>query len=381
MFTRMSDVAGDVEAELREFDVDPDRGFLPSRDPLTEMPHEEFAFLDDLSEELPDLLESGELRPILEGLEARDVSGLSDRGKLRALAIYAFLAGAYVHALGEPARDRIPAGVAVPLHRLSRELDKPPILSYNSYVLQNWRRKDPDAQIEVGNLEVLFRFTHLRDEEWFILLHTEIEAEAAPALRKLREVQHAVAGGREESVRDGLEVIGDSLREMTATLERMPEECRREVFYKDFRPYIQKFHSVVYEGVAEYDGEPQDFAGETAAQSSTVPAFVAGLGLEHEQTGMTDHLTRMKRYMPKRHRGFIRLVERGDSVRRFVEENPGLADAYNRCLEGLWGFRDYHLHLATTYIHEKVDDPSGTGGTPFMKWLKQLRDETRQHKI
>ena len=44
-------------------------------------------------------------------------------------------------------------------------------------------------------------------------------------------------------------------------------------------------------------------------------------------------------------------------------------------------FRKKHLEFAVLYIQSKVTDPSGTGGTPFMQWLAQLRNETEAHKI
>ena len=36
---------------------------------------------------------------------------------------------------------------------------------------------------------------------------------------------------------------------------------------------------------------------------------------------------------------------------------------------------------AQEYVHRWVDDPRGTGGTPYMVWLRQLIDETRLHKL
>ncbi|HEV3006349.1 MAG TPA: hypothetical protein VGX78_17900, partial [Pirellulales bacterium] len=52
-------------------------------------------------------------------------------------------------------------------------------------------------------------------------------------------------------------------------------------------------------------------------------------------------------------------------------------EIYNDLLEALATFREVHLGWAYEYIHRRVEDPRGTGGTPFMRWLKQLIDETR----
>ena len=54
-------------------------------------------------------------------------------------------------------------------------------------------------------------------------------------------------------------------------------------------------------------------------------------------------------------------------------------DAYNDVLEAMATFREVHFGWADEYIHQRVADPRGTGGTPYMQWLQQLIDETRGH--
>ena len=58
--------------------------------------------------------------------------------------------------------------------------------------------------------------------------------------------------------------------------------------------------------------------------------------------------------------------------------DPALFDA---AMEAIAEFRGVHYGWAQQYITERVDDPRGTGGTPYMSWLKQLIDETLAHKI
>jgi indoleamine 2,3-dioxygenase len=50
-------------------------------------------------------------------------------------------------------------------------------------------------------------------------------------------------------------------------------------------------------------------------------------------------------------------------------------------LEQMATFRETHYKWAHEYINRWTDDPRGTGGTPYMSWLKQLIDETRGHKL
>lgn len=97
--------------------------------------------------------------------------------------------------------------------------------------------------------------------------------------------------------------------------------------------------------------------------------------------------------MPPQHRAFIEANEsaEGRSIRRF-SLGPGshhheLRDAYNACIRGLAFFRSKHLEYAHTYIHQQSQrtrgNPThiGTGGTPFMPYLKKHRDKTLDHEI
>ncbi|MBI2225026.1 MAG: hypothetical protein HYU44_08735, partial [Betaproteobacteria bacterium] len=61
--------------------------------------------------------------------------------------------------------------------------------------------------------------------------------------------------------------------------------------------------------------------------------------------------------------------------------NVAAADAFNGVLDAIATFRETHFGWARLYIQDKVDDPRGTGGTPYMQWLKQLIDETRAWRL
>jgi len=56
-------------------------------------------------------------------------------------------------------------------------------------------------------------------------------------------------------------------------------------------------------------------------------------------------------------------------------------DSFNAVLDAMAEFRSVHYGWADQYIHRRTDDPRGTGGTPYMRWLKQLIDDTLSFKI
>ncbi len=45
---------------------------------------------------------------------------------------------------------------------------------------------------------------------------------------------------------------------------------------------------------------------------------------------------------------------------------------YNEILEAMATFREVHFGWAQQYVHQWESDPRGTGGTPYVKWLRQL---------
>lgn len=311
--------------------------------------------------------------------------------------ILSFLGHAY--AWGEAAIvTSIPACLARPWFQVAKRVGRPPVLSYASYVLDNWRRLDSDRPIELGNICMRQNFLGGQDEEWFVLVHVAIEARAAPGLVAILAVQQAVAENQPERVASALAIIARTIETMHEILLRMPERCDPYIYFNRVRPYIHGWANhpslpsgMLYEGVAEYGGKPQSFRGETGAQSSIIPSFDAALGIAHAEDMLRSYLREMRDYMPPEHRKFIEAVEAGPSVRGYVQRlakaHPALRDAYNAAVEGIELFRSTHLTYARNYImkqslrgaHNPVD--VGTGGTPFMPYLKKHRDETGRHRI
>jgi indoleamine 2,3-dioxygenase len=175
----------------------------------------------------------------------------------------------------------------------------------------------------------------------------------------------------------------------------MPERCDPYIYYHRVRPYIHGWKNhpdlpegLIYEGVAEYGGKPQQFRGETGAQSSIIPALDAALGVWHEEDLLKTYLMEMRTYMPPRHRRFIESLEARKNIRDFCRSaDADLRSLYDHAVEMVEKFRSLHLEYAATYIFKQAQsDPKnphdvGTGGTPFMKYLKKHRDETTQHRL
>jgi len=352
------------------------RGFLPAADPLTRFsPDSPLASLDEIGRDLPSLLHDHRFRQYARDLTVPPLpaSGVSE-AELRLYYVrLGFLASAYINQVGEEPSTLLPRNLAVPLCDACARLNRPPILSYDGYALYNWKRFDPAGPIALGNVDTVQNFVHLYDEHWFILVHVEIEARAATLLAAIDSAERAFALTDFSAVDAAVGAIAETVWGQVGVLKRIPEMMDPALYYKTFRPYIRFFERVVYEGVDEH---PMDHRGETGAQSSVMPALVAFFKIPHQPTLLTDHLADMRRFMPARHRTLLERIEAMPSVRDHVSP-----EHWNNALEAMAAFREFHLELARTYIAQWVDDPRGTGGTPYLRWLSQLIEETRAWKM
>ncbi len=371
-------------------DIFAQRGFLPARDPATAFPPESpLSVLDTLGRDLPSLLEDSGFREYARSLTIPEWSTFALRASadrlendlpddtLPYLRLYyvrmGFLASAYINQVGQPRATVLPQNLAVPLCRAARLMGRPPILSYDGYALYNWKRFNNNGAVALGNIDTLQNFVHLYDEHWFILVHVAIEAIAARILGAMGRSARWIIDANHERLNDELRTIASAIEEQVIVLRRLPEKMDPALYHRTFRPYIRFFENVVYEGVSE---APMNFRGETGAQSSIMPCLVAFMKIPHRPSALTNHLAEMRRFMPAEHRAVLAEVEAMPPIRPIAQ-----ADAFNSVLAQMAAFRETHYKWAQEYINRWTDDPRGTGGTPYMEWLKQLIDETLAFRL
>jgi indoleamine 2,3-dioxygenase len=383
--------------DWKRFDVSPERGFLPDPDPATSLPAPAAAW-DHVARDLPKLLLAGRLERALGALPELPLAALEDERALRrAMCVLSYLGHGWVWGQGERARDRIPAAIARPWYAVAAQLGRPPVLSYASYALDNWRRLAPSGPISLENIAIVQSFLGGADEDWFIAVHVHIEAEAGPLLAAIPRAQRAAAALDAAGLEAALAPVSEALERIVRTLLRMPEHCDPYIYFHRVRPYIHGFKDqpalpdgVIYEGVDAFGPRPQRFRGETGAQSGVVPVLDALLGVTHADDPLRVYLREMRGYMPPKHRAFLEAVEAGPSVRDAVVKlaagAASLVELYEDCLHWLEQLRAIHLDYAARYIYRQARTSStnpndvGTGGTPFMRYLAKHRDETARHR-
>jgi len=382
--------------DLSTFGLSEIRGFLPHIDPLLSLPAH-FSAWENVAQRLPKYLAGLSLRKSVDALPHFDVNALKNDAEIhRAMVILSFIGHAYV--FGEkPTVERIPEVLAKPWSEVAKALGRPPVLSYESYALDNWQRIDPNGPIAIGNVALAQNFLGGIDEEWFVIIHVDIEARAAQALKAIANGRKAVIAGSVDDLLRELKEMACALDGMYASLCAMVLHCDPYIYFHRVRPYIHGWknnpslpNGLIYEGVLEYGGQGQILRGETGAQSTIIPSLDAFLGVGHQEDILKTYLMEMRTYMPPRHRGFLEAVEAGPSTRDFVlanATNAELKKVYDECVDWVEKFRTKHLEYAVSYIAKQAQiDPSnpsqvGTGGTPFVKYLTKHRDETGQHKV
>jgi len=384
-----------------DYEISPEQGFLP-QDPLENLP--DCAVLNHLGHELPKLLSTRTVRQYI-GEQRELLPSIPSTWRMEdyraAMRILSFAGHAYVWEEPDQPVSAVPSQLAKPWHEVAQKLGRPPVLSYASYALDNWRRLDRTQPIELDNIVLLQNFLGGLDEEWFVVVHIQIERQAGSGLVGLVRAMNGAAEDKESEVWLGLNSLASAQTAMRDTLLRMKERCDPYVYYNRVRPYIHGWknsptlpNGLTYQGVEPYAEQPQQFRGETGAQSSIVPSLDAGLGIVHVPDPLTVYLQEMRGYMPPRHRAFLEALEKTTDeagrpllsgyVRDRKSRNSDLWAAYCLCIDLLAQFRQIHIGYADSYIyrqhqaHKSNPTAVGTGGTPFMTYLQKHLDETKQ---
>jgi indoleamine 2,3-dioxygenase len=359
---------------LSDYGMSRERGFLSAYEIDEVFLPTWFDPVVETAERLTDLLTSGRVRHWLARLPEPEIArwaATAPEEQVRTMMVrYSFLVQAWVWGEPEPPA-MLPANLARPIVALADRLGQAPLLPYSAYVLDNWARIDKAGPVALDNIRMVQNFLGGADENWFVMIHVAIEAEAGV-------------------------LLDNAWERIYAAFKRMPERCDPYVYFHRVRPYIHGWannpalgEGLIYEGVEKFGGKPQAFRGQTGSQSSIVPSMDALFGVRHSADPLKTFLDELHHYRPVPHRRFIEDLARHSTLREFVTRtnSPALREGFNACLEQVARFRTRHLEYAASYINKQAgsiagNDPDvGTGGTPFMKYLKKHRDENRAQVV
>ena len=378
------------------------QGFLPQKVPSKSysVQSESCDRIQEIASNLPKLLLTGKVQSAINKLSPKDLSiddlliNQASQDLKLAMSHLSFIAHAYIWGDNKP-NESIPSVLANPWVKVANNQGRPPILSYASYCLDNWFLIDPDEAISLENVGLINNFLGGVDEDWFVTIHVCIENAAADAMAACAEIAMLETDSPESKSNELLNTIVRSMKKVNQIFARMPEKCDPYIYYHRVRPFIfgtkdnpDLKNGLIYKG--EFDNQPQFFRGETGAQSSIIPSLDGALQITHTKDHLRHYLNEMRDYMPPKHREFMEVLEKNSEVKKIIKESAKLTSLYNDCLEEIRAFRAMHLEYAGTYIFKQaqIKNPfgrggstiTGTGGTPFMAYLKKHRDETEDQK-
>jgi indoleamine 2,3-dioxygenase len=383
-------------ASLGSFDVSEETGFVPEVPPLASLPPY-FSKWERVARQLGDLLQGKQLRTAvhhLPELEFSDRTLQTEQEWQRALVVLSFLFQGYMWQDGEAGLpEKMPAILSVPLNTVTQRIGVPLVGVYAAGTIYNWCLLDPKEPMSLNNVHAMVTYTGTEDESWFYMVAIQIELEAVPALRAIWAGLAARAQGNSTELIVHLAVIESAITAMQRVLSRMSEQCDPKIFFVEIRPYFAGTKGLdvfpdgmIYEGV---DSKPCKYYGSSAGQSSAIKAIDLFIGVQHTGSD-AEFLTAMEDYMPLKHRQFLQYISQQPSLHQYVAEskNEDLIRQFNTTVEAFVRYRSYHVRVVTRYIVNQREhsvnaslDMKGTGGTHFMKFLKNVRDDTKAMMI
>ncbi|MGH0160355.1 UNVERIFIED_CONTAM: hypothetical protein FKN15_063645 [Acipenser sinensis] len=346
----------------------------------------------EIAKHVPSLIENRQIRSRVNEMPLLSTVHLQGHREQRlAHLALGFITMGYVWQEGA-----LPRSLAVPYCEVSELLGLPPILVYADVVLANWKRKDPN-----GNLDTIFTFPGGNCARGFFLVSLIVETAAATGIKAIATALNSMSLHDTNSLHEALLDIAKSLNNMREAFKLMHGNVDPEEFYGQLRTFLHGWRDnpllpegMLYEGVWE---EPKHYSGGSAAQSSAIQCFDEFLGIRHGFDYDAPYLYRMRDYMPPAHRALIQAIAAGPSARHHIiaTGSAELCHAYNNCVTALVELRNYHINTVVKYItipankgkvtsgcifqiHSSAEAERGTGGTGLMCFLKSVRDTTRR---
>ena len=377
--------------------------FLSKTPPLRDYISKRKSLLNitEIANELPKLLLTNNIQNKINKLKVNELSidillkNKNEKEINLAMSHLSFIAHAFMWGGNKPEKI-LPEVVSKPWVKLSKYLGRPPILSYASYCLDNWYKVNQQEPISLDNVALINNFLGGVNEDWFVTIHVCIEDAASEAIDAAYKLSKLNESNNVDDFNTNLKKILKSLKNVNNIFSKMPEKCDPYIYYHRVRPYIfgtkdnpDLKKGLIYEN--QFNNKPQFYRGETGAQSSIIPFLDGALGIYHSNDNLRHYLNEMRDYMPPKHRKMIEDVEKRSKAKDLISQSKKLMNVYNNCLEEIRKFRAMHLEYAATYIHKQAQVHNtfgtggstirGTGGTPFMRYLKKHRDETQKHKV
>ncbi|KAK3374754.1 Indoleamine 2,3-dioxygenase [Podospora didyma] len=372
-------------------------GFLPEETPLERLPDPYYAPWECLIRRLPASIEAHTIRAEIDALPMLSADRLSTVAEWRrACVILAFIAHGYIWG-GDHPSEILPPVITVPLLRVCSRLGLPPVATFASLNLWNFRSASPTLGFSsLDTIHALHTITGTEDESWFLMVSVAIEAQGAYIIPVMLHALEAIQQDDYPTVTRALNEMSRCIGKIAALLERMYEKCNPGVFYHRVRTLLAGSWNMAAAGLPRgvfYDegngnGQWRQLRGGSNGQSSLIQFIDIVLGVQHSSCGNSrpEKVTaagqsrsancsagaaaagfheEVREYMPEAHRRFLEHVSRilPGGIRKVVAdmhlaaaENGITSDqlemqnAFQGTIKALAGLRNKHLQIVARYI-------------------------------
>lgn len=385
-------------------------GFMPTVDPLLELPAE-YADLDQLLKDMPIVLPNGQSGLLAHGklgdavhsrLKMHDVTPALEDNRLTTALFrdYSCLAAAYtlepshLALLKSPtgvygeARDHLPPHIAIPLSKLAKKLEFFPMMDYaQAYALNNFYKIDKNKSLhEWRNLKTFRKFHGGADEEGFIIVHIAMNSFTNLQIQAHRIALEGAASGDHTKLADGLHQHAIFLDKILNIFDEMMVASSFKG-YLAFRTFIMGItgnsdifpRGCTFQGVSE---EPQYFRGETGAQDSIIPSTDNFLQMSYPKNKLVEYLLDLRQYRPTDHRAYIEWIKDASaqtSLKATAYQKSSSTFGIIKNLYQVQRMRSKHWQYTKTYIINNTKHPRATGGTPITTWLPNNLGSTLEY--
>ena len=344
---------------LPSIDLKNGNGFLP-RKSIIDIDSLSFIRLQELCNTLPKLLKEGKVVESIDSDDFQvDVTAIlesdNDVLMLKTYSMLSSISHAYEIEAGKRLNGEpvlLPEKLVYSFLALSNVLGRVPTMTYETYILQNYRLIDNEAGFSLENIKPIITYTYITGEQHFIKIHVMAEFHGGAALQALQYAQDSISIDNISTLKGYLTTAMDNIVQMTETLKQMKSGLDGQIFFYDLRPSLKNYQSgIIFEGMGS---EILKYRGASGAQSSVIPAIDRMLGLDIDQK---DAMQDMPNYMPFEHREFIRNIN--SNIRDFTKnsKDKGLISAYNDVVKAVGEFRlSHYVDIIMPYIVENLSN-------------------------
>ena len=356
-------------------------GFLPSRVPATPAElagseHTSFRRLGSVAQNLGRMPDT-EIEDLVASLASEpsvSPDGISPTDCEAVVRAYVCLAAHLIHRPRFAGHRALPAAVARPLWSFSKHVNRPPSLTYASYVLANLTAA-VRGRLPAANLQIAQTPSGTPDEEWFVAVHLSVESAGGEVVTAIRLIDKALEERDGSALRRAIESVESCIQFATETMPTVQERLDADIFRNDIRPLLYGHDQIAFRGV---EGNPSiTYIGETGAQSGIIRAVDAVLGARHSDAMITS-MNRFLACAPPTHQRYFGVASIVGQRLAKTTNDPVVREARRAALLALARFRRTHLRVVTEFLAPQGRSLAdrGTGGTNFQVWLQTLINET-----